>query len=74
MSYNKERLQKAEQTARFAEIGFMAQVREVAEALSICPKSDVKVIAEQLMLYVEAMESVEADVRYYKEKCEKEKE
>lgn len=73
MSYNEERLQKAEKTASFATVGFMAQVREIAEALSICPKEDVKVIAEQLMLAVETMESVESDVKYYRAKCEEDK-
>ena len=73
MTWNEERLQTAEQTARFAKVGFMAQVREIAEALSICTKDDVKVIAEKLMSAVETMESVERDVEYYKAACEEEK-
>lgn len=73
MSYNEERLQIAQKTASFATVGFMAQVREIAEALSICPKEDVKVIAEQLMLAIETMETLERDVKYYKDKCEEER-
>lgn len=73
MSWNEEKLKKAEQTASFATIGFMAQVREIADALSICRKEDVKVIAEKLMLAVETMEDLEKDVSYYKAKCEEDK-
>lgn len=73
MSWNEERLQMAEQTASFATIGFMANVREIGEALTICPKGDVRLIAEKLMLAVETIESLEKDVTYYKEKCEEEK-
>ena len=73
VTYIEELLQKAVKTARFAEEGFMTQVREIAEALSICPKSDVKVIAEQLMLAIEVMEDLEKDVKYYESKLEEEK-
>ena len=74
MTYHEEKLQLAEQTASFVAVGFMAQVREIAEALSICQKGDVKVIAEKLMLAVATMESAQKDVEYYKRKCEEEAE
>ena len=69
-----ERLKVAEISARFVEIGFMSFVKEAAEALSICPKEDVKAISEQLALAVKAVEFAEYDVEYYKEQCEKEDE
>lgn len=72
MSYNEEKLKEAETVLSFANHGFMNRVREIAEALSICPKDDVKVIAKHLTAAIEAIESVEADVKYYKAQCEKE--
>jgi hypothetical protein len=74
MSYHEERLQQTQQIARFAEKGFMAEVREIAEALSICPMGDVKAIAERLMLSVEIMKSIEDDIEYYRKRCEEEQE
>jgi NACalpha-BTF3-like transcription factor len=74
MSYNEEKLNIAEAIVQFAELGFMARVREIAEALSICPKDDVKVIAEQLNLAIEALEEANRDVLYYKVKVKAEKE
>lgn len=74
MSYYEEKLRIAEEASRLAEQGFMAKVREIADALSICSKDDVKAIAEQLNLAVEAMEEVDRDTLYYKEKCAEEKE
>lgn len=69
MSYNEEKFDMAVKTARFAEVGFMAQVREIAEALAICSYTDVKVIAEQFNRAVEIMESLEADIDYYRKRC-----
>lgn len=66
MSYEEKRLKAAEKTARFAEVGFMVQVREIAAALEVCSYADVKVIAEQLNNAVEIMESLEYDLEYYK--------
>ena len=73
MSYHEERLKLAEEIASLTERGFMAEVRKIADALSICPKEDVKTISEYLVLAVEAMASVDRDVAYYKEKVEAEK-
>lgn len=72
MTFNEERLQVAKQTAKFAEVGFMNQVREIAEALAICSKEDVKAISDHLSLAIQAMENADYDVKYYTELCEKE--
>ena len=72
MSYNEEKVDIAVKTARFAEVGFMAQVREIAEGLANCSYAEVKVIAEQLNQAVEIMESLEADIDYYRKRCVKE--
>jgi predicted adenine nucleotide alpha hydrolase (AANH) superfamily ATPase len=72
MSYYEEKMKHAEEVLKFAEKGFMEKVREIAEALSICPKKDVKAISDQLFLAVEAMTSAEDDVKYYKRKYEEE--
>lgn len=74
MSYYEEKLRVAEEVSRLAGQGFMAKVREIADALSICSKDDVKAISEQLNLAVEAMEEVDRDALYYKEKIIVEKE
>lgn len=71
-SYAEEHLIKAEHGARFAEIGLREQVREVAEALAICPMSDVRLIAEKLIEYVEAYEIVAKEVDYYRNLIERE--
>ncbi len=73
MSYYEERLEVAEEVASLTAQGFMIKVREIAEALSICPKDDIKQISEHLSRAVEAMEEAEKDVAYYKEKIEEEK-
>lgn len=70
MSYNEERLEIARQIDTFAEVGFMAQVREIADALSICSREDVKAIADKLMGAIRAMESIEEDIAYHKKFCE----
>lgn len=72
MSYNEKRLKNSETLLRLATQGFMCRVREVGEALTICTMEDVKVITEQLIELVEAMESCDADIEYYKEQCRKE--
>ena len=74
MSFNEERLQKAEMILSFTKQGFINRVREIAEALSICPVEDVKVIHNQLTKAIEALESAEWDVAFYKGECEAEKE
>ena len=74
MTYYEEKLKIAEEASRLLGQGFMAKVREIADALSICPKDDVKAIAEQLNLAVQAMEEVDRDALYYKEKTIEEKE
>ena len=66
MSYHEERLKVAEELASLATKGFMIKVREIAEALSICPKDDIKQISEHLSRAVEAMEQADKDVAYYK--------
>ena len=74
MSFNEERLQKAETILSFTKQGFMIRVREIAEALSICPVEDVEVIYNQLTKAIEALKSAEWDVDFYKGECEAEKE
>ena len=68
-----ERLNVAEELARFTEQGFMEKVREIADALSICPKDDVKVISEQLSLAVNAMAEADKDVTYLRGRIKKKK-
>ena len=72
MNYNERKLKNTETLLNFAHQGFMSRVREIGEALTICTKDDVKVIAEQLLEAVEAMESAESDIKYYKDKCREE--
>lgn len=72
MSYHEEKLRIAEEIANFAERGFIAEVRRIADALAICPKEDVKAISEHLALAIEAMEEVDRDVAYYKKRVEEE--
>ena len=76
MSYYKEKLTFTEEKAALMERGFMSVVREIADALSICPKEDVKAISEQLTLAVQVMAEVDEEVTYYEDKIkamEKEK-
>lgn len=72
MSYYEDQLKKAEEKASLATKGFMIKVREIAEALSICPKDDIKQISEHLSRAVEAMTEIDGDVVYYKRKIEEE--
>ena len=73
MSYYEERLKVAEEIASLTAQGFMKKVRDIAEALSICPKDDIKQISEHLSRAVEAMEQAEKDVAYLKDKIREEK-
>lgn len=68
MDYYKEKLALAEGKASLMERGFMSVVREIADALSICSKEDVKVISEQLTLAVQAMAEADEEVTYYEDK------
>lgn len=68
MDYYKEKLTLAEEKAALMERGFISVVREIADALSICPKEDVKAISEQLTLAVQVMAEVDDEVTYYEDK------
>jgi hypothetical protein len=68
IEYYKEKLTLAEEKAGLMERGFISVVREIADALSICPKEDVKAISEQLTLAVQVMEEVDEEVAYYEDK------
>jgi hypothetical protein len=72
MNYNERKLKNTETLLDFATQGFMSRVREIGEALTTCHNENVKVLAEQLFDAIEAMESAESDIKYYKNKCSEE--
>lgn len=72
MSYYEEKLQNAKAVANLAAQGFINEVREIAEALSVCGKDDAMAISEHLSHLVEVMKSVEDNVKYYRDLLEKE--
>lgn len=74
IEYYDEKLTLAKEKSRLTECGFITKVREIADALSICSKEDVKAIAEELNRAVEAMAEVDGEVAYYEEKIKDEKE
>lgn len=72
--YYEEQLKLAQEVSRLTEHGFISKVREIADALSICSKDDVKAISEELNRAVEAMAEVDSNVTYYEAKIDAEKE